>query len=211
VNNPADQVHAPLPLRVYRVHEDIGLSVGLEPELLYGTRSHAPHWHACSILEHIRWCTAMAIWLVHRTLAPEELVLIAAWHDVGKVLTPQFGPDGPTFHNHAESGAAFLKKEGLLPARGTALIQDHGRYRGLEYPAGSDPCLPLLDLCDELSKWSPGRFPPDGGTRQRERRLLVLAGIVRAGVPDSVVTDAANAAEDVADAIGLTRDQGWGS
>ncbi len=166
---------------VLRLQLDLGRNAGLPPDILSGGRSHVPKWHAFDIIEHIRRAIVIARDLVRVAGAPNLLVEAAAWHDVGKVLAPQFRDDGPVFHGHEKVGAAYLEACGGFPIEVICAVRSHGSLRvvGGDQEIGGEPLWIWLELCDELAKWTDGRFPPLGTERTRMARKTLLAKIER--------------------------------
>lgn len=165
------------------VHVALGAAAGLPHDIVSGIDSHAPKWHACSIVDHVSWVTAIASALVAHNTAPPELVTCAIWHDIGKVVAPQRSHVGPTFHHHAPTGAVYLAESGWFDPQVVLAVAEHGAYRERGgYRSDAGQLLPLVDLCDELGKWSVEHFPPQGGDKQRRRRAETLCLIADAGV-----------------------------
>lgn len=171
---------------VLKHHLELAERIGLEGQLLNGNQSHAPKWHAFSVINHIRRVVRIAERLCEAGAVEQTLITAAAWHDIGKVIAVQFRPDGPKFHGHAEDGAAYLDKAGCFPSDVVSAIRHHGSLRSLHDPA-LDPAAgtlwPWLELCDELGKWTISEFPPTGSERTRVQRADLLRKIAVRGVP----------------------------
>ncbi len=193
----------------------LGSAAGLPDDLLYGNASHASMWHACSIIEHMRWCTALAqacVQLPEFRDSPaavwgDELVIAAIYHDIGKVVAPQLTSGGWKFHEHGPAGAEFLSQHSLVSPRIAEAISHHGAYRKQPYPANIDVLVIYLDVCDELAKWSELRFPPAGGEKQQRNRCANLDKAIAAGVPENLVCQLKELSDCIADGIGLICDE----
>lgn len=190
-------------LYIFNLYKQIGTEHNLPAELLYGKQTHAGIWHACSILEHVRWCAALAEYSAARYNLPRELLVAAYWHDIGKVIAPRINEVDITFHDHAGAGAVYLEKNGLASERVVKLVREHGRIIKNNYTDDTDVLLPMLDLCDELSKWSEKRFPIDGGNKQRDNRKKLLGKFTASGVSETKIEDLINVADTIADEIEL--------
>lgn len=190
-------------LHIYNLYKKIGIEKNLSIEIICGKQSHADMWHACSILEHVRWCVALAEFLVTNYTLSEELLIAAYWHDIGKVTAPQINRTDITFHGHAKSGAIFLKEHRLTSDRVIRLVQDHGNIIKGEYSKDTDELLLMLDMCDEFSKWSEKRFPIAGSNKQRENRKKLLCKFAAAGISYSIIETLSQNADKVADSIEL--------
>lgn len=186
---------------VFDAMRHLGRNAGLPEGLLCGSDSHARKWHACSIVEHVRWCTELAIICESSKACPEGLVEAAAFHDIGKVIAPQFTDEGPKYYGHAAYGADYLESNGLVSMRIVEAVRLHGFYRTESYPSDVDILVPYLDLCDELAKWSVRRFPLEGGEKQRRNRQMILSKIIDAGVPGQTVIELEARSESVEDRI----------
>jgi len=171
---------------VLEQHLEFASSAGLESAMLDGNQSHVPKWHGFSILGHIEKVIFIARKLVEAGAIGPLLITATAWHDVGKVITIQYGPEGPTFHGHEEAGAAFLERAGTFPDAVIRAVRYHGSLKTLD-SLGQDPIAgtlwPWLELCDELGKWTEAKFPPRGGLRTRKKREQILQKVLLRGVP----------------------------
>lgn len=161
---------------------ELGKLSGIPEDILIKDCSHAPKWHSCSIIEHIRWCTGLASLLFKQGLSSEQLIRIAVYHDIGKVSAPIFTDEGPIYHGHAKNGALFLRDNHLADEYTINLVKRHGQHQKVLYMPCEDRMLVLLDLCDEYSKWSLHRFPPSGSKEQIAARHNVNNRAVKAGI-----------------------------
>ena len=171
----------------------------LDPRMALCNLTHAPRWHAFSVMEHIRQVTHIAKSLVLACEAPTDLLITAVWHDVGKFISIQYGPKGPTFRNHAAVGAQYLEDFRNLPAPVVEAIRWHGRLKDIvnrQADLPSNTLLSWLELCDEFGKWTEVCFPPEGTDRTRRKRDELLEKIVALGIKRSTVTLAQQIAEE---------------
>lgn len=212
---PDAQAALERPEAAFAAMRSLGSAAGLPDGLLYGDTSHASMWHACSIIEHMRWCTALAqacVQLPEFRNSPaaawdDELAVAAIYHDIGKVVAPQLTSSGWKFHEHGPAGAEFLGQYGLVPPRVMEAIRRHGAYRKLPYPVDIDILVVYLDVCDELAKWSELRFPPAGGEKRHRNRRANLDKAIDAGVPENLVRQLQEQSDRIADGIGLVCDE----
>lgn len=217
------------PARAFSIMCSMGRMSGIPEDILCGATTHAGKWHICSIMEHIRWCVALAkecTVLVqfydathHACCSSNEhdvrmhedmlqgLEIAAIYHDIGKVIAPQITDVGPKYHGHGPVGADFLEQYDIVPPTVAAAIRHHGAYRKEPYPDDISELTIYLDLCDELSKWSERRFVIEGGDKQRRNRRINIEKVVAAGVPAEVAYSLEKCSDKVADSIGLVCDE----
>ena len=164
--NSATIVHNPT--LAFDVMRSMGKAIGIPEDILCGSTSHAGKWHACSIMEHIRWCTAMAcecsalarmqagLYISNEAAANQEeiplvttlddLIVAAIYHDIGKVIAPQITEEGFKFHDHGPVGADYLGCHSIVSPRVAEVIRQHGAYRKEPYPKDLDVLVAYLDL-----------------------------------------------------------------
>jgi len=186
-------------IQALEYQRDLAKNTKLPPAMIEGNLSHSPKWHAFSIIKHIQRVTSIAKKVIDSGELFEDLIIIAVWHDVGKFLSIQYGPDGPTFHGHAGVGAEFLEKSNSFPQHIIEAIRFHGflNLSGAKTESWrKNYFLPWLELCDELGKWNRTEFPPKGSGRTRSRRAELLRTVVAHGVPASWVKFAEEVAND---------------